>query len=180
MQDRISRDVQNIHNIESLVDFMRDTLNWPIPDEGLEFDDITFNLPPAFLKLDADTQVRIVGCWQLQPFDPEFSLPAVDPKLDANDKARQQLLVKLGVPLWGIFFIQFENNVELDRCRVLLKKVLRGIINNPSLPFRKHDKLLFICTTTDFQNISFACFSGKKGNPIVDDYIPLVHFRLEA
>ena len=180
MHNKIACDVQKVHNFESLVDFLRDTLNWPIPDEGLDFDDITFNLPPAFLKLDAGTQTRILGCWQLQPFDSEFSLPAVELELDANDQARRQVLVKLGVPLWGIFFIQFENNVELDRCRVLLKKVLKGIINNPSLPFRKHDKLLFICTTTDFRNMSFACFSGKKGNPIVDDYIPLYRFKLDT
>lgn len=180
MPNKIAQTVQKVYDFESLVDFLRDTLNWPIPHEDWEWDNITFDLPPAFLKLDADTQARIVECRQLQPFDSEFSLPAVEPELDANDQARQQLLVKLGVPLWGIFFIQFENNVELDRCRVLLKKVLKGIINNPSLPFRKHDKLLFICTTTDFLNISFACFSGKKGNPIVDDYIPLRHFKLDA
>ena len=69
MQDRISRDVQNVHNFESLVDFLRESLNWPIPDEGLEFDDIIYDWSAADLELDPDTQARVIGCRQLRLFD---------------------------------------------------------------------------------------------------------------
>ena len=72
---------------------------------------------------------------------------------------------------------------ELDACRTLLRRVLRGLVDGPnhnaSLPFWDYDKILFICTTTNFQNIGFTCFRGKKSRPIVDDYIPLRHFKLE-
>ena len=188
MQDRISRDVQNVHNFESLVDFLRDTLNWPIPDEGLEFDDITYDWSAIDLELDSDTQTRVIGCRQLRLFDLEFDLSAVAPELDPNDQAHQQVLIDLSILTerqpWGIFLIQFENDVELDACRTLLRRVLRGLVDGPnhnaSLPFWDYDKILFICTTTNFQNIGFTCFRGKKSRPIVDDYIPLIHFKLDT
>ena len=188
MQDRISRDVQKVYDFESLVSFLRDTLNWPIPDEGLEFDDITFDWSPTDLELDTDTEARIVGCRQLQLFDLDFDLSAIDHELDPNSQVHQQLLIELGVlkeqQPWGIFFLQFNDDVELDACRTLLRRVLRGLVDrrgrSVSLPFWKHDRLLFICTTANFRNIGFACFSGRKSRPIVDDYIPLRHFRLDT
>ena len=186
MKNGISKAVQNVHNFESLIDFLRDSLNWPIPDEGLEFDEITFDWSAADLELDADTQIRVVGCRQLQLFDLEFDLSVIDHEFDSH--AQQQLLIELGVlkewQPWGIFFLQFNDDVELDACRTLLRRVLRGLVDGPnhnaSLPFWRHDKLLFICTTANFQNIGFACFRGRKSRPIVDDYIPLKHFRLDT
>ena len=189
MKDGISQDVQNIHNFESLVDFLRNSLNWPIPDEGLEFDDITYDWSAIDLELDADTQVRVVGCRQLQLFDLKFDLSAVTREFDAKAQTYQQLqlinfsLLESQQP-WGIFFIQFNDDVELDACRTLLRRVLRGLVDRPtrsaSLPFWDYDKILFICTTTNFQNIGFACFRGRRSRPIVDDYIPLRHFRLDT
>lgn len=150
MQDGISRDVQSVHNFESLVDFLRNSLNWPIPDEGLEFDDITFDWSATDLELDANTQARVVGCRQLQLFDLEFDLSAIDHEPDPHAQAQQQLLIELGVlkerQPWGIFFLQFNDDVELDACRTLLRRVLRGLVDrrgrSVSLPFWKHDKLL--------------------------------------
>ena len=143
MHGKIAHDVQNVHNFESLVDFLRDTLNWPIPDEGLEFDDITYDWSAVDLELDADTQARVVGCRQLQLFDLEFDLSAIDHELDPHAQAQQQLLIELGVlkerQPWGIFFLQFNDDVELDACRTLLRRVLRGLVDGPnhnaSLPF---------------------------------------------
>ena len=188
MHDKSAQAVQNVHTFESLVGFLRNSLNWPIPDEGLEFHDVTYDWSAGDLQLDTGTQTRVIGCRQLRLFDLEFDLSAVDPELNANDRARQQVLIDLGILTkgqpWGIFFIQFENNVELDACRTLLRRVLRGLVDGPkhsaSLPFWRHDKLLFICTTANFQNIGFTCFRGKKSRPIVDNYIPLRHFRLDV
>ena len=189
MKEGISRDVQNIHNFESLVDFLRNSLNWPIPDEGLDFEDITYDWSAEDLELDGNTQARIVGCWQLQLFDLQFDLSAVTRESDANTQASEQLqlinfsLLESQKP-WGIFFIQFNDDVELDACRTLLRQVLRGLVDRPtrsvSLPFWNYDKILFICTTTNFQNIGFACFRGRRSRPIVDDYIPLRHFKLDT
>lgn len=189
MQDRISRDIQNVHNFKSLVDFLRNSLNWPIPDEGLDFENITYDWSTEDLELDGDTQARIVGCRQLQLFDLKFDLSAVIREFDANTQASQQLqlinssLLESQQP-WGIFFIQFNDDVELDACRTLLRRVLRGLVDRPtrsaSLPFWDYDKILFICTTTNFQNIGFTCFREKKSRPIVDDYILLRHFKLDT
>ena len=189
MQGGISRDVQSVHNFESLVDFLRNSLNWPIPDEGLEFDDITYDWSAVDLELDADTQARVIGCRQLQLFDLKFDLSAMTREFNANTQASQQLqlinfsLLETQQP-WGIFFIEFNDDVELDACRTLLRRVLRGLVDRPtrsaSLPFWDYDKILFICTTTNFQNIGFACFSGRKSRPIVDDYIPLRYFKLDT
>ena len=187
MQDILSREMQKVHNFESLVGYLRDTLHWPIPDNGLEFDDITFDWSAADLALDDSTQARIVSCRQLQLYNLEFDLSTLDPELALGIQDRQQLLIDLGIlknrQPWGIFFIQFENNVELDACRTLLRRVLRGLVDGPNhsaaLPFWQHDKLLFICTTANFRNIGFTCFRGRKARPIVDDYIPLIHFKLD-
>ena len=189
MQNELSRKMQNVHNFESLVGFLQDALHWPIPDAGLEFEDITYDWSAADLELDPDTQARVIGCWQLRLFDLEFDLSALEPKLGTDTQAYQQLqLIDLELlenqQPWGIFFIQFENGVELDACRTLLRRVLRGLVDRPdrsaSLPFWKYDRLLFICTTKNFQNIGFACFRGKRSRPIVDDYIPLIYFKLDA
>ena len=188
MQDELSREMRKVHDFESLVGYLRDTLHWPIPNNGLEFDDITFDWSPKDLELDPNTQARVLSCRQLQLFDLEFDLSAVNPELNANTQARQQLLIDRDIlknqQPWGIFFIQFEDNVELDACRTLLRRVLRGLVDGPNhsalLPFWQHDKLLFICTTANFRNIGFACFRGRKSRPIVDDYIPLIHFKLNV
>ena len=189
MHNELSRKIQKVHNFESLVDFLRDSLNWPIPDEGLKFDDITYDWSASDLGLDPDTQARIISCQQLQLYDVEFDLSAVTRKSNANTQTYQQLQLLDSDSLenqqqWGIFFIEFNNDVELDACRTLLRRVLRGLVDrrdrSVSLPFWRHDRLLFICTTTNFQNIGFACFSGRKSRPIVDDYIPLIHFKLDA
>ena len=173
LQAELREDVQNVHNFESLVNFLRDALNWPIPDVGLEFDDITYDWSAIDLELDPDTQARVIGCRQLRLFNLKFDLSAVTREFEANTQAP-----------WGIFFIEFNDDVELDACRTLLRRVLRGLVDGPnhnaSLPFWDCDKILFICTTTNFQNIGFACFRGKKSRPIVDDYIPLRHFKLDA
>ena len=188
MRDELSRKMQKVHDFESLVGYLRDTLHWPILDGGLEFEDITFDWSPKDLELDADTQARIISCRQLQLFDLEFDLSVLEREPDADAQVRQQLLIDLGVldsrHPWGIFFIQFEDNVELDACRTLLRRVLRGLVDGPnhnsSLPFWRHDKLLFICTTANFRNIGFTCFRGRRARPIVDDYIPLTHFKLDT
>lgn len=189
MSDELSREMQKIHDFESLVGYLRDTLSWPIPDNGLEFEDITFDWSAKDLELDTDTQARVISCRQLQLFDLEFNLSALDHKIDTDIQADLQRLTKPdqseNQQPWGVFFIQFENNVELDACKMLLRQVLRGLVDRPnrsaSLPFWQRDKLLFICTTVNFQSIDFVCFRDKKGHlPIVDDYIPLIHFKLNV
>lgn len=228
MRNELSGKIQKVRNFESLVDFLRDSLNWPIPDENLEFEEITYDWSASDLELNPDTQARIVSCRQLQLYDVEFDLSGVSRKSNTEAEQRianainklhkeggrdvEAIASMLGMDVetiasvlgmdvasvtkilktdtqknqqpWGIFFIQFNNDVELDKCRTLLKEVIKGLIDkrgrSVSLPFWRHDRLLFICTTTNFQSIGFACFSGKKSRPIVDDYISFIHFKLDA
>ena len=77
MHNELSREIQKVHNFESLVGFLRDSLNWPIPEEGLEFEDITYEWSASNLELDLDTQNRVISCRQLRLFNLEFDLSAV-------------------------------------------------------------------------------------------------------
>ena len=185
MQNELSGTILKVCNFESLLDFLKDSLNWPIPDEGLELEEITYSWSAEDLRLDADTRARIVSCRQLRPLDLRFDLSAMGHKLDADFRTYQQQLKKLGEwknqQPWDIFFLEFNNDVKLDACKTLLRKVLRKLVGNKaSLPFGKRDKLLFICITENFQNISFTCFRSGNGRPIVDDYISLIHFKVDA
>ncbi len=175
MRNEFSPKIQKVRNFESLVDFLRDSLNWPIPDEGLEFEEITYDWSAEDLRLDANTEARIISCRQLQLYDLKFDLSAVTRKPNANIQTYQQLrLLDLdsleNEQYWGIFFIEFADDVELDACKTLLRRVLRGLVDGPNhnalLPFWDYDKLLFICTTTSFQDIGFACCSGGKAVPL--------------
>lgn len=189
MLDNIAHDIQKVHNFESLVDFLRDTLYWPIPDEGLEFEEITYDWSAEDLRLDANTEARIISCRQLRLYNLEFDLSRMARKSNGKTETYQQLqLIDLNSlenqQQWGIFFIEFADDVELDACQTLLRQVLRGLVDGPNhnvlLPFWDYDRLLFICTTTSFRDISFASFSGGKNRPIVDDYILLHYFRLDS
>lgn len=189
MRTNISNEFQKVHDFESLIVFLRDTLHWPIPDGELEFEDITFDWSAEYLKLSTDAQARIIGCRQLRIFDLIFDLPARHLNHNTDSQPSQQLQLFDTNSLesqqpWGIFFVEFNNNVKIDACKTLLRQVLQGLVGgynqSSSLPFWRYDKLLFICVTSDFQNIGFVRFMGKKGRPIVDDYIPLNFFKLSA
>ncbi len=186
MRTDISYEFQKVHDFESLITFLRDTLRWPIPDAKLEFEDVTFDWAAEYLRLSHEIQARIISCRQLRIFDLAFDLPTRHRNL-GNDSQQMQLFDMNTLDNqepWGIFIVEFENDVRIDACRTLLRRVVRGLGGGPnhsaSLPFWSYDKLLFICTTTDFQNIGFVRFMGKKNRPIVDDYIPLNDFKLEV
>ena len=151
-----------VHDFESLIDLLRNRLNWPIPENRSNFDDLTFYWSPENLELDPKTEKRIKGCWQVRILNLKFF----------NSKQP-----------WGIFIVQFENNVRIDKASTLLKRVLRGLVDrrgrSASLPFWRYDRLLFICLTEDFQNFGFVRFMGKKNDLIVDDYTELNNFKLK-
>lgn len=188
MRTNISSEIQKVHDFESLIAFLRDTLRWPIPEEKLEFEDVTFDWKAQSLRLSSDAHSRIIRCRQLRIFNLIFDLPERHLNQHTDLQYSQQLHLFDPNSLedqqpWGIFFVEFENNVKIDACRTLLRSVLRGLVGGPkhsaSLPFWSYDRLLFICTTTDFQNIGFVRFLGDKNRPFVDDYIPLSDFKLD-
>ncbi|RKU21843.1 type I restriction endonuclease subunit M [Candidatus Poribacteria bacterium] len=139
-------DIHNIHDFDTLLDFLREKFGWHIP-EDVEFEDVAYSLSAEELDLDELTQDRIGDYWQLPPFPPS------QPTLGIFEDTQP----------WGIFFLQFNSE---DIYRTALRRVLRGLVErrdrNSSLPTWKHDHLLFICTTTDFQRFAFAHFASNE------------------
>ena len=189
MRNNISYELQQVHDFDSLIVFLRDALRWPIPDDELECDDITFDWSNEYLRLSNEIQARIITCRQLRINHLTFNLPIrYDIHRNASKSTQQLQLFDIDTiedhAPCGIFLIEFENNVKIDACRTLLRGILRGLTGGPkhptSLPFWSYNKLLFICTTEDFQNIGFVRFMGKKNQPLVDDYIPLNDFKLQT
>ena len=141
-------DIQNIHNFDTLLDFLREKLSWHIP-EDVELADIAFPWSPEDLDLDELTEEQIPDCWQLPPF------PTDQLEFEFSESTQP----------WGIFFVQFDSKLVY---RTALRRVLRGLVErrdrDASLPAWRHDHLLFICTTTDFQRFAFAHFAATTTN----------------
>ena len=141
-------DIHNIHDLDTLLEFLREKLGWHIP-EDVELEDIAFPWSPEELDLDELTEKLIVDCQQLPPF--------LTNQLEFGFSESTQP--------WGIFFLQFDSELVY---RTALRRVLRGLVErrdrDASLPAWKHDHLLFICTTTDFQRFAFAHFAATTQN----------------
>ncbi len=136
----------SIYNFDTLLNFLREKLDWPIP-EGVELEDVAFPWSPEDLDLDEPTEGRIIDCWQLPPFSTD----------------QLELGFHEGGQPWGIFFVQFKSE---SIYRTALRRVLRGLVErrdrDPNLPVWNHDQLLFICTTDDFQRFAFAHFASTE------------------
>ena len=141
-------DIHNIDNFDTLLDFLREKLGWHIP-EDVELEDIAFPWSPEDLDLDELTEELVVDCQQLPPF------PTNQLEFDFSESTQP----------WGIFFLQFDSESVY---RTVLRRVLRGLVEkrdrDASLPTWRHDHLLFICTTTDFQRFAFAHFAATTEN----------------
>ena len=148
MPDITPDDIHNIHDFDTLLDFLREKLSWHIP-EDVELEDIAFPWSPEDLDLDELTEEQIPDCWQLPPF------PTDQLEFEFSESTQP----------WGIFFLQFDSESVY---RTALRRVLRGLVErrdrDASLPAWRHDHLLFICTTTDFQRFAFAHFAATTQN----------------
>ena len=144
MPDITPDDIHNIHDFDTLLDFLREKLGWRIP-EDIEFEDVAYPLTPQDLDLDELTENRLGDYYQLPPFPPN------QPTLRFAEDTQP----------WGIFFFQFNSETVY---RSALRPVLRGLVErrdrDSNLPTWEHDQLLFICTTTDFQRFAFAHFAS--------------------
>ena len=139
-------DIHNIHNFDTLLDFLREKLSWHIP-EDVELEDIAFPWSVEDLDLDELTEELVVNCQQLPPFPTN--------QFEFSDSTQP----------WGIFFVQFDSE---SIYRTALRRVLRGLVErrdrDASLPVWEHNQLLFICTTTDYQRFAFAHFAATTQN----------------
>ena len=101
----------NIHNIrdfDTLLDFLREELDWPIP-ENVELEDIAFPWTAEDLDLDELTEELVINCQQLPPFSTS------QPTLGIFEDTQP----------WGIFFLQFDSEKVY---RTALRRVLRGVL----------------------------------------------------
>ena len=160
----ISHALQRIRNFDSLIVFLRDALCWPIPDDLVEFDDVTYHWSAESLDLNPETQERIIGCWQLRPLNSLTFFGSREP--------------------WGVFFLQFHNDVDLESTTTVMRRVLRGLMDRHNrdlrLPSWQHNRLLFICFTEDFQNLSFAYFEEAEGLPNFRKFAAISNFRMST
>lgn len=132
--------LREIKTLPSLVKFLRDELEWPVEDEALaDADDMTFDWSADSLRLKTSQRERLTGgrVRQLRDFVP-------------------------GQP-WGIFLVEFADERVY---RTALREILRGLVfsrrRDSSLPSWKHENLLFVCATRDYEHISFAHFRGEQ------------------
>ncbi|MBI5683474.1 MAG: Eco57I restriction-modification methylase domain-containing protein [Verrucomicrobia bacterium] len=128
----------DIANAAALLAFLRDGLDWPIPDDALA-DELTFDWTGDDLRLSDTAAQRLTG-----------------------GTIRQLRPLIAGQP-WGVFLVEF---ADAQVYRTALRQILRGLVpnrrRNPSLQAWQHDNLLFICATSDYQRISFAHFRGEQ------------------
>ncbi|MGH9834903.1 MAG: hypothetical protein ACRD9Y_17935, partial [Blastocatellia bacterium] len=130
--------LQAIENFPSLLDFLGGELNWPLNAE-VTLDELTFDYEADELRLAETAVARLNGgvVRQLQNFHPQQP--------------------------WGVFLVEF-NDARLYRSA--LRQILRGLVPNrrkdPGLRSWQHDNLLFICSTKDYRQFTFAHFRGQN------------------
>ena len=130
-------DIAQIRDLPTLLEFLRDRLNWEIEFEA-RVDELTFDYTADELNLSDKVSNRLQGgvVRQLQNFKPDQP--------------------------WGIFLVEF-NQPKLYR--EALRQVLRSLVPKQrqasDRPAWQHENLLFICATKDYQQFTFAHFRGQ-------------------
>jgi len=129
--------LRSIKTLPALLAYLRDELDWPV--ESLELDELTFDWSADQLRV-SDSQARRLTAGVIRQLRP----------------------LAAGQP-WGIFVVEFADDTFR---RGALREILRGLVANrrrdPTLPAWQHDNLLFICTTCDYERITFAHYRGEK------------------
>lgn len=121
MSDKLDFDgLQKVNSFDKLVDYLRETLNWPIEEEG--FEDITYDYDASELGLHQGVAAKIISIKRMIP-------------LSVNQP-------------WGILFVSFEPKrlpvVALRRILSSLALKRRESSNAASLTKWNADDLLFI------------------------------------
>lgn len=132
--------LQNLTTIEAVIAYLRDVLEWPIESEMVE--DSTFEYTPEELNLK--------------------------PNLAAKIKSIKQLRPQVDRQVWGVFFVEFDQNrlPVMALRRILHALALSRRTRATSVPAWKREDLLFICVYT-------SAAEGKAGQR----GITFAHFR---
>lgn len=132
--------LKSIKSFPSLVNYLRDELGWEFETDEIE--DLTYDYDATDFNLDAKAAAKIDDIKQLRP------------------------LVE-GQP-WGIFYLDFAG----EKLSIsVLRGILRGLVakkrasaNRAEMRKWQMENLLFICTSSNFQNFNFAYFRGAQTN----------------
>jgi hypothetical protein len=137
------RALQNIRTIEDLLEFLRDELNWPLPEDAVE--NITFTYQPADLGLKSEHAPKINGIYQVRP-------------------------IRSDQP-WGIFFIDFENKkIPLTILRRIVNHLVAKRRQNVTATGRQWElgDLLFMSmygeVSEGMRDVAFAHFHQHAGD----------------
>ena len=132
--------VRKVKDYSSLLDMLASQLDWEV-DTALGQDEMTFEWTAEDLSLSQSSAHRLKG------------------------GLIRQLRFDRIQPPWGVFFVEF---VEEKLYRSALRQILRGLVpkarRESHLPAWKHDQLLFICSTSDYQRFTFAHFRADKSH----------------
>lgn len=130
--------VRQIHDLDSLIGFLRDELEWLAPD-NLSVEEMAYDYRADELRLDAVTADH-VRVRQLAPFVP-------------------------GQP-WGIFLVEMNTaKVYATHLRKILRGLAPSARQRSSdLKAWNAQNILFICTTPKFDRFTFAHFKGDKAS----------------
>lgn len=129
--------VRQIQDKSTLLNFLREELGWPIPEDA-EFDDLTFEWSSEELRISGSTGEKLKSgtIHQLQPF-------------------------VTGQP-WGIFLVEFaDQKVYASSLREILRSLVPNRKTSSSTKQWHHENLLFICFAKG-QRFTFAHFRGDK------------------
>jgi len=132
-------DVAAVSNLESLFSLLRERLDWPL-GPAASSDEGAFQWTAAELNISDD------AAWRLR------------------DGSVRQLRPLVPNQPWGIFLVEFRDGHVY---RTALRQVLRGLVpkkrgRDANLPAWKHENLLFICTTSEYDRFTFGHFRGKQ------------------
>lgn len=133
--------LQNVFNLETMLKYCADKLNWPIEEEWFcDIDDIVYDFTAADLGIKENEFAKIQFLKQLRPL--------------VDDQP------------WGIFCVDFSSkHLEISA----LRRILRGLIpnrNNTNFKTWDYSRILFLCFWGEaaYRTIGFVAFqdNGKS------------------
>lgn len=159
------KDIRKINNMESIISYFVDKLDWDIDLDYLDdIDDITYDFDAADLNLKEEVFVKIKSLKQLRPI--------VD---------NQQ---------WGIFFVEFDSKkFEVTALRKILAGLIPAKRNSAEHAVWDKEDLLFICTWGEETSLTMGVVhfeDNEKGlpqikmfscEPSIEDFVQVNNFE---
>jgi type I restriction-modification system DNA methylase subunit len=135
--------LKSVKSLSSQIQYLRDELGWEFETDDIE--DLTYDYDATEFNLDARAAAKIKDIKQIVPL--------------------------VGGQPWGIFYLNF---AEQRLSTGALRAVLRGLVarkrasaNKSEMRKWRVEDLLFICTSSSFQNFNFAYFRGTENKHAV-------------